>query len=79
MRVSQSDRIKTHTEKVSAMRTLEMLLDYAILEGAELELPDFVRFLRLAQAELVRRTLSERAENEMVVMRGSADLEIKGQ
>jgi len=34
------------------VRTLEMLLDYAIMEGAELRLPLFVLLLRAAQLEL---------------------------
>jgi hypothetical protein len=35
------------------VRALEMILDYAILEGAELQLPTFVLLLRTAQRELI--------------------------
>jgi hypothetical protein len=34
------------------IRTLEMMLDYAIVEGAALRLPMFVLLLRAARAEL---------------------------
>ena len=39
-----------HTPDV---RALEMILDFAILEGAELQLPTFVLLLRTAQRELI--------------------------
>jgi hypothetical protein len=35
------------------IRTLEMMLDYAIIEGAELRLPLFVLLLRSARLELM--------------------------
>jgi hypothetical protein len=35
------------------MRALEMMLDYAILEGAELRLPLFVLLLRAARLEVM--------------------------
>ena len=35
------------------IRSLEMMLDYAILEGAELRLPMFVLLLRTARLELM--------------------------
>ena len=35
------------------VRTLEMMLDYAIVEGAELRLPLFVLLLRTARLELM--------------------------
>jgi hypothetical protein len=35
------------------VRTLEMMLDYAIVEGAELRLPLFVLLLRAARLELM--------------------------
>jgi len=37
------------------IRTLEMMLDYAIVEGAALRLPMFVLLLRAARAELESR------------------------
>jgi hypothetical protein len=36
------------------IRTLEAILDYAIIEGAELRLPMFVLLLRAARSELMR-------------------------
>jgi hypothetical protein len=35
------------------IRTLEMMLDYAIIQGAELRLPLFVLLLRTARLELM--------------------------
>lgn len=37
----------------ATVKSLEMLLDYAIVEGAELRLPVFVLLLRMARLELV--------------------------
>ncbi len=37
------------------IRTLEMLLDYAMMEGAELRLPLFVLLLRTARLELLTK------------------------
>jgi hypothetical protein len=37
---------------ITDVRALEMMLDYAILEGAELRLPLFVLLLRAARLEL---------------------------
>ncbi len=47
-------------EKMAAVRTLEMMLDYAMMEGAELRSPLFVMLLRLA-----RLALLDEFENEM--------------
>src|SRR5262245_28974761 len=40
-------------ERDANVRSLEMMLDYAILEGAELRLPMFVLLLRTARLELM--------------------------
>ena len=47
-------RTKSAGEEKSGpdVRALEMLLDYAMIEGAELRLPLFVYLLRAAQLEL---------------------------
>jgi hypothetical protein len=39
--------------KMKDVRSLEMLLDYAIIEGAELRLPLFVLLMRAARLELM--------------------------
>jgi hypothetical protein len=41
------------------VRTLEMMIDYAILEGAELRLPLFVLLLRAARLELMTGVATE--------------------
>ena len=38
----------------SAVESLKMMLDYAIVEGAELNLPVFVLLLRMASLELAK-------------------------
>jgi hypothetical protein len=43
--------------KMNALRTIEGLLDYAILESAELGLPTVVCLLRMARLEVETRTL----------------------
>jgi hypothetical protein len=42
-------------KNIPDVRALEMLLDYAMMEGAELRLPLFVFLLRAAQLELKAR------------------------
>jgi hypothetical protein len=46
--------MSTRRERTSTpdIRALELMLDYAIVEGAELRLPRFVLLLRAAQLEL---------------------------
>jgi len=41
------------SEQEAAVRTLERMLDYAMLEGAELRSPLFVMLLRLARLALL--------------------------
>lgn len=43
------------------IRALEMLLDYAMIEGAELRLPRFVLLLRSARLELENRMAAPNA------------------
>ncbi len=45
--------LKQQDTRAKAICTLEMMLDYAIIEGAELRLPEFVRLLNLAKLELI--------------------------
>jgi hypothetical protein len=52
MKVSDSAEDMTQESKSAAIQTLEMMLDFAIIEGAELRLPQFVFLLRMARAEL---------------------------
>ena len=46
-------RLKPQDTKSKAVSTLKMMLDYAIVEGAELRLPEFVRLINLARLELL--------------------------
>ncbi|MGH6768150.1 MAG: hypothetical protein ACRECO_03905 [Xanthobacteraceae bacterium] len=39
--------------KTEALKTLAIMLDYAIIEGAQLRLPVFVFMLRAARLELI--------------------------
>lgn len=43
---------RSNAAKISSLKTVEGLLDYAILESAELELPLIVCLLRMARLEL---------------------------
>jgi hypothetical protein len=45
--------------KIDALRTIETLLDYAMLESAELGLPTVVCLLRMARLELETQALHE--------------------
>jgi hypothetical protein len=58
------------TESLAAMKTLEMLIDYAIVEGAERKMPDFVYLLRMAREELVKATPNQRGAEELVDISG---------
>lgn len=44
----------TIPDRLAALRTIEQLLDYAIVEGAEMRLPLLVYLLRMARLELDR-------------------------
>jgi hypothetical protein len=43
---------QTSAERAASLKTIEVLLDYAILESAELGLPLVVYLLRMARLEL---------------------------
>lgn len=43
---------KQQSTRSQSIKTLEAMLDYAIIEGAELRLPLFVMLLRLAKLEM---------------------------
>jgi hypothetical protein len=47
----------------TAVESLKMLLDYAIVEGSELRLPVFVLLLRMASLELAKSTRRELRQN----------------
>jgi hypothetical protein len=51
--MSHNVRQTTQGERLESIRSLEALLDYAMLEGAELKLPMLVFLLRVARMELV--------------------------
>jgi hypothetical protein len=42
-----------HEDRAASIRSLETMLDYAMIEGAQLRLPTFVYLLRAARSELV--------------------------
>ena len=44
--------VRSTAAKIASLKTIEELLDYAILESAELELPLIVCLLRMARLEL---------------------------
>ncbi|HEY1546072.1 MAG TPA: hypothetical protein VGG01_27020 [Xanthobacteraceae bacterium] len=48
------------------IRTLEAIIDYAIVEGAELRLPMFVLLLRAARSELTRHAGAAAAGDAVV-------------
>jgi hypothetical protein len=50
---------------LSDVRALEMMLDYAIVEGAELRLPLFVLLLRTARLELMTRIGATRRKTKI--------------
>ena len=54
--MSKVSYLKQPDARSKAVRTLEMMLDYAIIEGAELKLPVFVRLINLARLELIEST-----------------------
>ena len=53
-RMRHSARSATPEERAANILTLESMLDYAMIEGAELRLPKFVYLLRAARSELIR-------------------------
>jgi len=60
--MSMTDNIEDSIsdEKRAAVRSLEMMLDYAMMEGAELKSPLFVLLLRLARLALLDEFENER-------------------
>ena len=51
--MSNVSYLKQQETRSKTVRALEMILDYATIEGAELRLPVFVRLLNLARLELI--------------------------
>jgi hypothetical protein len=56
-------------KKQAAVKTLEMMLDYAMMEGAELRSPLFVMLLRLARLALLDELEDKRPRGDR--MKGS--------
>jgi hypothetical protein len=52
-------RKRTAVDRTASLQTIEVLLDYAILESAQLELPFVVCLLRMARLELDRTPAPE--------------------
>lgn len=49
-------------DRLAALRTIEQMLDYAIVEGAQLRLPLLVYLLRMARLELDRLIADESSD-----------------
>ena len=50
----------------SSIKCLDMMLDYVIVEGAELRRPMFVWLVRLAQFELMNRTVHDQEDMDFI-------------
>jgi hypothetical protein len=62
--MSKETEVPLSDEKRAAVKTLEMMLDYAMLEGAELRSPLFVMLLRLARLALIDEFECERPRTD---------------
>lgn len=56
--------VQSTAAKISSLKTIEGLLDYAILESAELGLPVIVCLLRMARLELERAFVSSPSDHD---------------
>ena len=56
--------LKPQDTRSKAVSTLQMMLDYAIIEGAELRLPVFVRLINMARLELIESTEGDQRDIE---------------
>jgi hypothetical protein len=56
--------LKHQDTRSKAISTLKMMLDYAIVEGAELRLPVFVRLINLGRQELIESTKGDQQHME---------------
>ena len=54
--MSNVSYLKLPDTRSKAIGTLKMMLDYAIIEGADLRLPVFVRLINMARLELIEST-----------------------
>lgn len=52
----------SNPDRLAALGTIEQMLDYAIVEGAQLRLPLLVYLLRMARLELDRVVADETGE-----------------
>lgn len=52
-------------DRLAALRTIEQMLDYAIVEGAQLRLPLLVYLLRMARLELDRLIAEENGDGPL--------------
>jgi hypothetical protein len=52
--MSESSSCGSQVSDSTAVESLKMLLDYAIVQGSELRLPVFVRLLQMAHLELAK-------------------------
>lgn len=56
--------LKPQDTRSKSVSTLQMMLDYAIIEGAELRLPVFVRLINMARLELIESTEGDQRDIE---------------
>ena len=56
--------VRSTAAKISSLKTIEGLLDYAILESAELGLPLIVCLLRMARLELETAFVSSPSDHK---------------
>lgn len=61
--------VRSTAAKISSLKTLEGLLDYAILESAELGLPLIVCLLRMARLELETAFVSSPSDHDALEIR----------
>lgn len=57
--MSDQDTDRTSGDRLETIRSLETLLDYAMIEGAQLKLPMLVYLLRVARVELESRLAAD--------------------
>jgi hypothetical protein len=60
MPTAPPSRKRAPVDRVGSLKTIEVLLDYAILESAQLEVPFVVCLLRMARLELDRTIAPEK-------------------
>jgi len=63
--MSTNARHTTQAERMESIKSLEALLDYAMLEGAGLKLPMLVFLLRVARMELLNSVHGDKKSDDV--------------